>query len=250
MAHDISLAKLSSRCFITYLSDDLLHQIFIRVPLRSTVACKCVSKGWLALISSPNFIKQFTSHQYYLLKSILIFVTPHELMLAFSEQSQQNQPLEIPIPFPLPLDMIIKGTDSICGYSNGLFLCSKNRDTCATGYYVYDPLVKECIHISDLRARRKNRYAIGFVCKPKQMVTNRFLGQRNFQVVIIETSVERMFKIKVDVFSSKKGHWERFFMLILEDFTFCPHWLLSCSYCGRLYFMGKTNIFVFGTIYP
>lgn len=89
----------------------------------------------------------------------------NELMLAFGEQ---NQPLEIPIPFPL--DMIIKGTGSICGCSNGLFLCSKNRDTCATVYYVYDPLVKECIHIPDLWARRKNRYAVGFVCKPKQMV--------------------------------------------------------------------------------
>lgn len=217
------------------------------MPLSSTVACKCVSKGWLALISSPNFIKQFTSHQYSLLKSILIFVTPHELMLAFSEQSQQNQPLEIPIPFPLY--MIIKGPGSICSYSNGLFLCSKNRDTCATGYYVYDPLVKECIHIPDLWERRRNRYAVGFVCKPKQIVTNRCSDQRNFQVVIIEVvitkSMERMFEIKVDVFSSKKGHWERIFMYIPGGFTFCPHRLLSCSYCGRLYFMGKTNIFVF-----
>ena len=241
MAHNISLAKLSSRCDIKYLSDDLLHQIFIRVPLRSIVACKCVSNGWLALISSPNFIKQFTSHQYSLLKSILIFVTPHELILAFS---QQNQPLEIPI--PSPLDMIIKGTGSICGCSNGLFLCSKNRDTCATGCYVYDPLVKECIHIPDLWARRENRYAVGFVCKPKQMVSNRYWDQRDFHVVIIETTcVERMFDIKVDIFSSKKGQWEHIFMYFLDSFTFCPHRLLSCSYSGGLYFMGKTNIFVF-----
>jgi len=242
-----SKIKLSSRCYIDYLSDDLLGQIFTRVPSRSTVACKCVSKRWLSLISHSDFIKQFTSHQQSLFKSMLIFVTPRELMLAFWEQSQQNQSLEIPISFPQ--DMLIKGKgSSICGCSNGLFLCCNNRYTYGSGYYVYDPLVKERIDIPDPSpplTRIGNLYAVGFVCKPKQKVTARCSNKRNFRVVIIKSFLVRMFEIEVTVFSSKTGRWNHIVMKIPKGFAFAPHWLLSFSYCGKLYFIGRENIFVF-----
>jgi hypothetical protein len=241
MAHDISSAKLSSKCDINYLSDDLLAQIFTRLPFRSTVGCKCVSKRWFDSISSPYFIKQFISHQHSLFKSILIFVTPHELVLAFWEQNHSLE--EIPISFPP--DMLIKG--SLCGSSNGLFLCCNSRYTYGSGYYVYDPLAKECIPIPPSPSTcNESLYAVGFICNPKGSVTAPCLDERNFRVVIIKSFIRRMFEIELYVFSSETGLWKHIVMNNLDGFAFAPHWLLSFSYGGNLYFMGRTSIFVFG----
>ncbi|XP_012573097.1 putative F-box/LRR-repeat/kelch-repeat protein At1g11620 [Cicer arietinum] len=273
MAHDISSSKFSSKCDINFLSDDLLAEIFTRLPFRSTVGCKCASKRWLDLISSPYFITQFVSHQHFLYKSILIFVTPHELMLAFREQSQsycfsrnnssliedildkqKSQSLEIPVSFSP--DMLLNG--SICGCSNGIFLCCDNRYTYGSGYYVYNPLTKQSIPIPPSNSTsNENLFAVGFICNPyydvhegkknvlKNVVAAPYSDERNFRVVIIKSFIIKMFHIEVDVFSSETGSWEHIIMNLPNGFAFAPHWLLSLSYDGSLYFMGRTSIFVF-----
>lgn len=239
-SHDISSAKLSSMCDITYLSDDLLAKIFSLVPFRSTAGCKCVSKRWLDLISSPYFIKQFTSYQHSLFKSIFIFVTPHEVVLAFHEQ---NPSLERPISFGL--DMLIKG--SVCGCSNGLFLCCKNRYTYGIDYYIYDPLMKKCVPIPPSPSMcNESLFAVGFICNPTgAAVITPSPNERNFRVVIIKSFIKRLFEMELYVFSSETGSWKRVVMIIPDGFAFAPHWLLSFSYGGSLYFMGRTSIFVF-----
>ncbi|BAT98642.1 hypothetical protein LR48_Vigan406s004200 [Vigna angularis] len=64
---------------------------------------------------------------------------------------------------PLSPDTIMKG--SLCGYSNGLLLCCSNRYTTGRGFFVYDPLAKQCTHIpSFLDVEEENRlYAVGFL---------------------------------------------------------------------------------------
>ncbi|XP_074375291.1 putative F-box protein At3g16210 [Apium graveolens] len=45
-----------------YIPEHLLTEILIRLPVKSLLLCKSVSKPWLSLISNPNFIKSHIKH--------------------------------------------------------------------------------------------------------------------------------------------------------------------------------------------
>ncbi|KAK7349096.1 hypothetical protein VNO77_06184 [Canavalia gladiata] len=219
---------------INHLPDEVLTEIFIRLPFRSTAKCKCVCKRWLELISSPPFPKQFISHQHSMFKAFLVFLSPHELMLTFLPP---NPSFILPIPTPLSPDMLIKGY--VCGSSNGLFLCCNNRYTTGCGYYVYDPFTKETTHIApSTETHREHLYAVGFVSDPG----------KSFWVVIIKSFIRRVFEFQVEVFFSETGIWKQVDVSFIDGFAFAPHWMLSLAYEGRLYFMGRTSIFVFDPV--
>lgn len=44
------------------ISDDLLTEILVRLPVKSLLRCKSVCKPWLSLISNPNFTKSQLKH--------------------------------------------------------------------------------------------------------------------------------------------------------------------------------------------
>ncbi|KMS96705.1 hypothetical protein BVRB_8g200110 isoform A [Beta vulgaris subsp. vulgaris] len=53
-----------SCCMNICLTDDLLAEIFCRLPrLKSVIQCKCVCKQWLSLISQPEFIARYIHHK-------------------------------------------------------------------------------------------------------------------------------------------------------------------------------------------
>lgn len=43
--------------FFDFLTPDLINEILVRLPVKSLLCCKSVSKPWLSLISNPDFIK-------------------------------------------------------------------------------------------------------------------------------------------------------------------------------------------------
>lgn len=45
-------------------NEDLLNEILLRLPVKSLMRFKCVSKNWLAHISNPYFCHSHTLHQY------------------------------------------------------------------------------------------------------------------------------------------------------------------------------------------
>ncbi|KHN38053.1 hypothetical protein glysoja_007095, partial [Glycine soja] len=92
---------------INNLLDDVLGEIFIRLPFRSTNTCKCVCKRCF-----------------------------------FSPDSDMNSLTQKALLLP---DMLIRG--NVCGCSKGLFLYCIHRYNMGQGYFVYDPLTKECTHI-------------------------------------------------------------------------------------------------------
>ncbi|TKY64647.1 F-box protein [Spatholobus suberectus] len=243
MADNASSAKHSSPLSnINNLPDDVLGEIFIRLPLRWTAKCKCVCKRWLGLISSPTFPTQFVSRQHALFKAYLAFLSPHQLMLGFFPQdlvlnAQTHKA-------PLSPDMLIKG--NVCGYSNGLFLCCSNRYTTGRGYFVYDPLTKECTHItpSPEADQEEGLYAVGFLSHTEEGNPNRC-----FWVVIVKSFIRRTYEFEVEVFSKEAGTWREMYVTCANGFAFAPHWMLSCAYGGNLYFMGRTSIFVLDPIF-
>ncbi|KAK1392884.1 F-box domain-containing protein [Heracleum sosnowskyi] len=55
---------MSSDCtpIFDILTQDLVTEILIRLPVKSILCCKSVSKTWLSQISNPNFIKSHLNH--------------------------------------------------------------------------------------------------------------------------------------------------------------------------------------------
>ncbi|KAK7244328.1 hypothetical protein RIF29_39148 [Crotalaria pallida] len=247
---------------ISHLSDDLLQEIFTRLPSRSVARCNCVRKRWLGLISNPSFIHIFIRHQHSLYKTFLMFISPRELMLTFphvfddSQSHLQSLPTQNTLisldskvngQTQIPSTMLLKGT--VCGSSNGLLLGCNTRYTCGYGYYVYDPLSKECIQIPNPPVTYPNCiYAIGFVCdsfnyKDKRKGT--IISNRNYRVVIVPSFIERLAEFRLEVYSSETKKWVEYNVSLPNGFSFARHWFLSFDYQGWLYFMGKESIFVF-----
>lgn len=213
---------------INHLSDDVLAEILSRLPFRSATQCKCVSKRWLGLISSPSFLGLCISHQHSLFKALFIFLSPHHLMLSFFLNTPPPSLLLLPSP-----DMLIKG--NLCGCSNSFLLCSTERYTTGRCYYIYDPLTKECTHIPPSPATRDGYlYAVGFVSNP----------DGRFRVVLIESFTRTKNEFKAECFFSEIGEWRLAFVFCHHGFAFAPHGLLGIPFEGRLYFMGSTSIFV------
>ncbi|KAK7251493.1 hypothetical protein RIF29_34752 [Crotalaria pallida] len=249
---------------INNLSDDILQEIFARLPSRSVARCNCVRKKWLGLISSPSFIHFFICRQHSLYNTFLMFISPREVMLIFPhvfDESQshpqslstQNTPSSLVSNVTgqsqtlVSSTMLLKGT--VCGSSNGLLLGCNTRYTCGYGYYVYDPISKECVQLPNPPITyQKCIYAVGFVCdsfnyKDKKKET--LISNRNYRVVIIPSFIEEFTIFRVEVFSSETKEWERLNVSLPNGFSFARHWFLSFEYKGWLYFMGTQNIFVF-----
>ncbi|CAJ1951441.1 unnamed protein product [Sphenostylis stenocarpa] len=235
----------SSLTNINNLSDDVLAEIFVQMPFRSILKCKCVCKRWLRMISSASFPTEFVSRQHSLFSTYLTFLSSHQLILGFfPRDSDLNVQTHM---VPLSPDTLIRG--DVCGYSNGLFLCCSNRYTTGRGYFVYDPLTKQCTHIPSFPDADEGQglYAVGFLSHthhPKQGEDGG-RSSRCFWVVIIRTFIRRKYEFEVDAFSSERGKWRQAYASCAEGFAFAPHWMLSFAFGGYLYFMGSINIFVF-----
>ncbi|KAK7255099.1 hypothetical protein RIF29_28502 [Crotalaria pallida] len=265
MADKPSSSVKSSLTNITHLSDDLLQEIFTRLPSRSVARCKCVTKRWLGLISSLSFIHLFICYQHSLYNTFFLFISPRELMLTFPHFFDEPQPhLEFPPAqntTPSSLIPRVNGQTqtfvsstmllkvSVCGSSNGLILGCNTRYTCGYSYYVYDPLSMECIQIPNPPVTYSVCiYAVGFVCDAFCYIgqsEGTLISNRNYRVVIIPSFIAKLAQFKVEVFSSETKQWMQLNVSLPNGFYFAPHWLLSYDFNGSLYFMGTESIFVF-----
>ncbi|KAF8404539.1 hypothetical protein HHK36_009426 [Tetracentron sinense] len=118
-------------------SDDLLTEILLRLPMKSLLRFKSVSKRWLSLISNPSFC-----HIHYLRNPVSVSVSGL-FMRWFSEFNfvslhENATASEIPLTF---LNFIHNGTRMTALQScNGLFGClSYGKHT----YYIYNPATQQ-----------------------------------------------------------------------------------------------------------
>ncbi|KAL9304581.1 hypothetical protein ACSQ67_021844 [Phaseolus vulgaris] len=247
MAHiSFSSSSKNSSCSLTNidnLPDGLLREILILMPFRSIAKSKCVCKRWLRVLSSPSFSTEFVSRQHSLFSTYLTFISSHQLMLGFFPKDSILKFNTLRA--PLSLDTIMKG--SLCGSSNGLFLLCSNRYTTGRGYFVYDPLTKQCTHLPSFSDgdRGQQLYAVGFLSHGHYPTEGEEEPRRSFWVVIVRTFIKKRYRFEVVDFSSQTGKWRRSYSRCVDGFAFAPHWMLSFAFGEYLYFMGSTNIFMF-----
>lgn len=102
-------------------NEDLLMEILLRVPAKSLVKLKCVSKHWLSLISDLKFCYKHSAQSLKLVSAIYYYSDPCcSRLKSLSLEGHQNLPT-------LPLfDGVEKGyTISVTHACNGLMLCSR-----------------------------------------------------------------------------------------------------------------------------
>ncbi|OVA08923.1 F-box domain [Macleaya cordata] len=209
----------------TDLSEDVLFEIFVHLPLNSIFKFRCVSKLCFSLLSNPCFIskwRRINSYTPWMLINVDFVLVVHGLVsiksldlhsefisdhdgFSFKFLSKKN-PYRNPEIYPL-------------ASSNGLVLCSTSLQY-QTRYYVCNPLTKEWM---SLRRQPKNchKWVLhGFICESSNSLTftnllktkkKKFTSSTSYKVVRIpELGVSPTTNFDLEIFSSETGEWNTY----------------------------------------
>ncbi|CAK8563891.1 unnamed protein product [Lathyrus sativus] len=261
------------------LSDDLLIEIWSRVPYKTVVRGKSISKRFLALISQLQFIERFILHHHTLFQQMkdeenqkwnFNFISNRKLLISFSPNLNLSTPQNqislnfLGRKFDKKLDSIIRkkhfSYSRIVGFSNGLFLCKKT--TRGRVYHVCNILTKDWIKLPlppppRTGHNKRDRVLEGFVCEPyyhlEENTKKVTLNHHKFRVVRFPcfegTTSEILWgitkmKFEMVIFSSETGKWSEKKVSCQNDFSFTQSALLLpvVAHEGFLYFMGRTSL--------
>lgn len=233
------------------LSDDLLMEIWSRVPYKMAVSCKSISKRFSALLSHHQFIQRSILHHHTMLQHKdcekewhLNFISKRKLLIFFFPNLHLSNPQnQISLSFlgrnfNPKLDHVTKKSkvlySRIVGCSNGLLLCKKT--TRGRVYHVCNPITKEWIKLPlpppPLTGHnQRDRMLEGFLCEPYyHLVENKVIfNNHRFRVVRFPrfegTLTEILYGItksefEMVVFSSETGQWNRKMVWCPKGFSF------------------------------
>lgn len=219
----------ASKFISSTVTDDLMLEILVRLPdCRTAIQCSSVCKRWSSLILHSSFIPSFINHHRHQLAqydSAYTFVfrcytvslsgSLYRRSIAFcqwfSEKSKtlhgnpkisssdtSNYHYLNFIPNP--------NKQSILSYFDDLLLVSTKLN--GSGFYVFNPLTKQCIELPDPPQDKFRNFAYGLVCQ-----TNTINVVARYRVMIIynDFSVANgsPFVERAAIFSSETGQWNK-----------------------------------------
>ncbi|XP_045810267.1 uncharacterized protein LOC123904677 [Trifolium pratense] len=264
------------------LSDDLLIEIWSRVPSKTAVRGKSISKRFLALISQLQFIQRSILHHHNLLQHMkedenqqkewkFNFISKRKLLISFFPNLNLSTPQNqvsfsfLGRKFDPKLDNItLKKSvlySRIVGFSNGLFLCKKT--TRGRVYHVCNILTKDYIKLPlpppPLTGHNKrDRVSEGFVCEPYYHIeenTNKVtLNNHRFRIVRFprfEGTINEILwgitksEFEMVIYSSETGKWNKKTVSCPNGFTQSTILLPAFAHKGILYFIGETSILMY-----
>ncbi|KAL1545347.1 F-box protein [Salvia divinorum] len=218
-----------------FFPDEVVIQILARLPIKSLIRSKCVSKTWYNLISDKYFTKIYNE----------ISIRNPNVLVEITDPTSESRPSLILVDnlrgvSEFSLDFI-KDRVRVKASCNGLLCCSSIRDKGV--YYVCNPMTRECRQLPRTRERPLTRFypdgeatLVGLACN---VVTERY----NVVLAGYHRSFghrpERTFKCMV--FDSETDKWRKFVSLQDDHFTHMNrnqvvfangalHWLTaSCS---------------------
>ena len=182
-------------------NNDLIAEILVRLPVKSLLRFKSVSKGWYSLISDPNFSRRLLPDSVFGL-----FLTKTRLQYKFVPLSKKS--------FDAPFKSLTfddnPGGLTILESCNGLLCCtciyaySSKHD-----YYIYNPTTKQLFKLPQLPIEDTiTIYGVGLAFDPAKSPHYKvvFIREPHIQVDFsdpVESSDYRSYQI--EIYSSQTG---------------------------------------------
>ncbi|BFG36624.1 hypothetical protein CerSpe_228980 [Prunus speciosa] len=235
---------------INDLPDLVLVEILCRLPLKSTFQCKCVSKSWYALMSSPYFVR-LQREQHREDQRILIFsndaksfsdddgaktnffsINKHPV---FKIRTKRNFSLSfLPCYGSTGIEPLVVGT-----YNDLVCCCATWRNQCH--YYICNPYTKQWVALPPTPRCHKEVRA-GFICSLKEEDGDRKQEYYKYKIVQIiipdDLGDNSSFEFNLQIFCSESGKWTE--AVASSPRSFCVNHLLcdAVAHNGMLYWWG------------
>lgn len=231
------------------LPDGLQVEILHRLPLKSAFQCKSVKKRWYSLISTSHFVSRFVSHREKvevnrpfsfiyrnLCKTRLFFVSSNEIEFkCFKSLASKNMIQELVGQHNKSIDFSVQAS---C--NEMLLCCANNVDVGDDGvshpmsiYYVINPITMQWLALPPVP--QWGRPLVGFIC-----FYDNDSKQLSYRVVRILPINNDKMEIKVDMFSSDSGEWNKSLEVCPQVFDWNLFALAGVAYDGLLFWYGKT----------
>ncbi|XP_026395908.1 F-box protein At5g07610-like [Papaver somniferum] len=206
----------NSSCCLA-LAEDVLLEIFVRLPFGSICKFRCVSKAWLSLLSNPIFINMIFNK---LMKDGIIpwaIVRRHSFndykckfnsaihKRSFFSTSSTNLYHELLssrnlFSFESVLDSnVLKQEETdifLLASSNGLVLCL-SKEYSPGDYFIYNPFTSQCVSLPLPRPNSEIEGVTGFVFEP---------STQTYKVIHVQFS-HLSSNFNIQIFSSDASEW-------------------------------------------
>ncbi|KAL0542075.1 hypothetical protein IC582_022164 [Cucumis melo] len=193
------LHRTSTAAELVLSNDDLFVEILLRLPIRSLLRFKSVSKRWLSIISNPNFSHRRTiSHHHNPTPSGIFFPRLNSKSPSFDFVNFTTSPSRPPfesLNFPDEKHEFL-----ILQSCNGLFLCSSNNGNYSIrDYYIHNPTTNHLTKLPELQEGRV--FGLNLAFDP--------LRSSDYKVICIWYSEAFPNAYQIDMYSSVTGPWRR-----------------------------------------
>ncbi|OVA08919.1 hypothetical protein BVC80_901g45 [Macleaya cordata] len=204
-----------------YLTEGVLFEFFLRLPLKSIYKFRCASKLWLSLLSNPNFIAKW-------MRFNSMNLSPWAIMYYLNYPVGESNAIRLISPdlhsichhdgfsFRFLYSKICQKQDEfihVVGSSNGLVLYLASNYHERIGYYVCNPLTKKYISLPQLPkniSRRRWLVSHGFNCEPSSSSPMTPTTYTIVRFSIFNTDPYASTTFDIDIFSSDLGEWNTY----------------------------------------
>ncbi|EOY10417.1 F-box family protein, putative [Theobroma cacao] len=216
-------------------NQDLLTEILLRLPTKSLIKFKCVSKQWLFIISDPDFCLSHTRHHH-----SNGFLSPTALLLKGDCYTPPSEFAIVPlkhyskVPF---FHYIIDPDIKILQSCNGLLICESSRRS----YLICNPTTKSFWRLhppSNSYYNFLSKFCVNLAFDP--------LRSPHYKIICIWENSREPYKFNLDVFSSETDSWSISIITFevdeeeaidFQDGVFCNGRIHWCGYGNEtLYF--------------
>ncbi|XP_047333383.1 F-box protein CPR1-like [Impatiens glandulifera] len=183
--------------------DEILENILCRLPVKSLLRLRCVSKSWLSLISSPRFVKLHLNRSVQTKSNLSLYITDARVLSRWNlysldhDHDHVRRPTEI-VKHPLRCRKHIIQNWGSC---NGL-ICLSNFDNTVC---LWNPSTKKSIKLpysSSKRYSSSNRYVVDRSYGFCYDITN-----DDYRVVRISLFVGEIIDYEIKIYSLRSNSW-------------------------------------------
>ena len=215
--HDHEHDEKPSDQFMSTLTDDLLLEIFLRLPGRPIlIQCSIVCKRWFSLISRTQFILRFNqfrcSRRHYNYSNTSL---PFEILFSYNQRPKFHKLLSQNINQNSKItNDAITGTLDFLPFSNVVIRASfddlllVSRQGSFKHYYICNLFTRQWLALPEILCGNLLPSGYGFICKPNERSNN--IIEYSYMVVLLskcEFYMPGVYSLQALIFFSEIGKW-------------------------------------------